>query len=295
MKSRRRKHRFHPFRLLISLLVLFFLGVVTFFSGVWIYDAVQETNAKSDASFVKDTKEGQNQADGQYENDPVYQKLQTMCINEPRIKKILKDYEEYPEALLDMLTRNLDMLDFVLAYPEKKGKVYANHVKESTQAGIPLLLQWDERWGYGGFSDGIIATNGCAPTALSMVIVGLRKDSSVTPYVVAKFAEENGYYVNGSGSSWSLISTGSQSFGLLAEELSLSKQEIFASLENGMPIICSMRPGDFTTTGHFIVLTGIKNGKIKVNDPNSVERSEQLWEYATLAKQINNLWSMQVI
>ena len=51
-----------------------------------------------------------------------------------------------------------------------------------------------------------------------------------------------------------------------------------------------MRKGDFTTTGHFIVLVGIEDGKIKVNDPNSKERSNLLWDYERLEYQIKTLW-----
>ena len=53
-----------------------------------------------------------------------------------------------------------------------------------------------------------------------------------------------------------------------------------------------MRPGDFTTTGHFILLVGTEDGKIQVRDPNSTKRSEQLWDYETLEYQINNLWAV---
>ena len=47
--------------------------------------------------------------------------------------------------------------------------------------------------------------------------------------------------------------------------------------------------GDFTTEGHFIVLTGYENGEIKVNDPNCRTRST-LWDYEELQGQIRNLW-----
>ena len=77
-------------------------------------------------------------------------------------------------------------------------------------------------------------------------------------------------------------------------EVSLSKSILFSILENGQPIICSVRPGDFTTTGHFIVLTGIQDGKIKVNDPNSKKRSNKLWEYERLQGQIKNLWTYTI-
>ena len=79
------------------------------------------------------------------------------------------------------------------------------------------------------------------------------------------------------------------------ENIALSKTSVFHALESGMPIICSMRPGDFTTAGHFIVLTGIEEGKIKVNDPNSKKNSEKLWDYDTLEPQIKNLWAFQKI
>ena len=108
---------------------------------------------------------------------------------------------------------------------------------------------------------------------------------------VAKFAEEQGYYAGESGTSWTLMSEGVQSFGIWGEELGLSRSEVFSALESGCPIICSMRPGDFTTTGHFIVLTKVENGKIKVNDPNSRIRSGQLWDYERLEPQIQNLWA----
>ena len=81
-------------------------------------------------------------------------------------------------------------------------------------AEIPLLLQWDERWGYSVYGDNMIAVNGCGPTAVAMVVSGLLCDPSVTPYKVAKFAEEQGYYAGESGTSWTLMLEGVQSFGI---------------------------------------------------------------------------------
>ena len=54
-----------------------------------------------------------------------------------------------------------------------------------------------------------------------------------------------------------------------------------------------MGPGDFTTTGHFIVLVGYENGKIKVNDPNSIKNSEKEWTYEQIKDQIRNLWAIR--
>ena len=127
------------------------------------------------------------------------------------------------------------------------------------------------------------------------VAAGLTGDNTVTPYKVAQFSAGNGYYAGDSGTSWSLMTEGAQQFGIYGEEMGLSEDDVFSALENGHPIICSMRPGDFTTTGHFIVLTGVEDGKIRVNDPNSRVRSGKLWDYSRLEYQINNLWAYTVL
>lgn len=221
--------------------------------------------------------------------------LKTMIKKDNRMKKVLKNYDNYPEELLEMLSRNIEMLDFVLDYPKMKGNVYGDNVGKVKKDTIPLLLQWDPRWGYGNYGESMIGISGCGPTSLSMVITGLTGDISITPYEVAKFAGKQKYYVPGTGTSWSLFTEGSRHFGVEGRELPLEKGSIYNALQSGHPIICSMGPGDFTTTGHIIVFTGIKNGEITLNDPNSKERSNQLWDYQTLEHQINNLWVFSLL
>ena len=123
-----------------------------------------------------------------------------------------------------------------------------------------------------------------------MLVIGLTGDTSATPDAISKFAQRNGYYADGIGTKWSLMTEGCQEYDITSEELKLSKAGILSSLESGHPIICSMGAGDFTSAGHFIVLAGVKDGKIQVNDPNNRQRSEQLWDYETLAYQIKNMW-----
>lgn len=224
----------------------------------------------------------------------IEERLNKLKEQDSRINTIISNYNDYPEDLVDMLSRNIDMLDFVLKYQEKKGNIYSDNVGKVTKGTIPLLLQWDERWGYVNYGDNIIAVNGCGPTALSMVITGLTGDNTITPYTISKFSIEHGFYIDGTGTSWNLMTGINGYFGIRSNELSLDKNIIFNNLRNGNPIICSMRSGDFTTTGHFIVLTGIEDGKIKVNDPNSKVRSSLLWDYDRIAPQIKNLWTFYV-
>ena len=216
--------------------------------------------------------------------------LAGLALTNPKVREIMANKDQYPDQLVELLENNEETVDFVYDYPEKKDTAPADTVGDVTQGEIPLLLQWDERWGYAYYADDMIAVNGCGPTAIAMVAAGLTGDNTITPYKVAQFAAENGYYAGDAGTSWSLMTEGARRFGICGEEMGLGESEIFSALENGHPVICSMRPGDFTTTGHFIVLTGVEDGKIRVNDPNSQARSEKLWDYSRLEYQINNLW-----
>jgi len=209
------------------------------------------------------------------------------------IQAILEHSEDYPASLLQLLSKNLEAMEFVKHYPEQNLVSPSETVGFVTPGVVPLLMQWDERWGYATYGSDYLAVTGCGPTCLSMVAVGLTGDITVTPYVVAEYAEEHGHYADGYGSSWTLMSEGSSVFHLTCRELPLDKNTMLQELNIGHPIICSMNAGDFTDSGHYIVLTAVEDGKFCVNDPNSRERSETLWDYETIASQIGNLWSFQ--
>lgn len=201
-------------------------------------------------------------------------------------------YGEYPQSLIDLYERNPETKDFVLNYPFRKDTGADLSVWKGSRT-VPLFLQWDPMWGYEKYGKGFIAETGCGPTCLAMVGYYLTGDENMNPRQVARFAQENGYYSRGSGSSWTLISEGSEGLGLKATEIPLVKKKMVDALEAGKPIICAMREGDFTTTGHYIVLRGVKDGEFQVNDPNSVVNSEKLWSYEQIEGQIRNLWVME--
>lgn len=156
--------------------------------------------------------------------------------------------------------------------------------------GVPLLLQTDSRWSDIPYGSSTVGISGCAPTCLSMVAIALTENRDLTPDAVAQFSEENGYYVEGTGTSWELMSAGAKKLGLKSSELPLDQSFIARELESLHPIICSVGPGDFTYEGHFIVLTGYSDGMIYVNDPNSQLNSSRSWSYERLAPQINAMW-----
>lgn len=227
--------------------------------------------------------------------DPqVMEVLEDRYAEEDQAAKLFTHTKQYPDELLTLLSKRPETLEFVLGYPKEKNKPVEVDLRGEIKKGIiPRLYQWDPRWGYGIYGDNLMALAGCGPTCLSMVLLGLTGDSQWHPYQVATFSQEHGY-VSQAGTSWELMSVGAGELGLHCQELPLDENRMIRELKDGHPIICSMRPGDFTDTGHFIVLVDYKNGGFVVNDPNSIGNSDKIWNYEEIRGQIRNLWAFSL-
>lgn len=199
-------------------------------------------------------------------------------------------YDDYPESLVELLQKNPETEKFVLEYPLYDGSATGDLSSYDLTSSIPLFMQWDQQWGYMTYGSDVAGLTGCGPVCLSMAACYLTGDDAYAPDKMLQFAIDNGYCVPGSGSAWTLISEGGTKLGFDVTEIPLQKQRIMDNLAVNNPIICIMGPGDFTTSGHFIVLSGCEDGMIKINDPNSYANSEKLWSYEEIADQIRNLW-----
>lgn len=181
---------------------------------------------------------------------------------------------------------------FALLTPfmSEQGNVSVNI--ELTPGEIPYLLQYDSRWAYHGYGSSYMGYTACGPTCLSMAALALTGNPAYTPPFVADWAEANGHYVPGAGTAWTLFTTGAAAFGLNGTAISAGEEDLTARLERGEIIVASMLPGDFTTSGHFILIVKSEALGFRVYDPNSMALSRQYWTYDTLAPQIAQLWSL---
>ena len=197
---------------------------------------------------------------------------------------------DYPEELRALLERNPETEEFVLHYPLDRDKPIDVDLSMYDTDGVPLFLQWDRQWGCMEYGGKPAALTGCGPVCLSMAAYYLTGDEAFSPDNMIEFAKKGGYYSPGSGSSWTLISEGGVELGFNVTEIPLVKKRILDNLEAGNPIICAMGQGDFTSSGHFIVLVGVEDGLLRVNDPNSIEKSGRLWAFEDIEDQFRNLW-----
>jgi len=159
---------------------------------------------------------------------------------------------------------------------------------------VPLLIQWDQRWGYYWYGDDYFGTNGCGPTCMAMVYAALSGDSTWSPARFGEWADSNGYYWDGSGTAWSFMTEGAEKLGLTVQEISMTETTLQQALAEGSPVICNVGPGVFTKGGHYIVIAGFyEDGTIRINDPNSPERSSRHWIINEFKDQVRAAWKYQ--
>lgn len=142
--------------------------------------------------------------------------------------------------------------------------------------------QLDKRYADKPYGTDDIGTYGCGPTCMAMVVSSLTNDT-VDPVEMARWAYENGYWCSKSGSYHSLIPGAAKVWGLPVQGCGKTDgQRIVDALSSGKLVVAIMLKGHFTSSGHFIVLRGVENGKILVADPASYTRSQQAWDLSII-------------
>lgn len=286
LRRRRRRRR----KILRS--IIFSCGII----AVTVFVAVESRMITSgDGGTNKnDVEAGNNTYDNAViENSKISEK-NNIQNNQSMLDDIMNS-TQYPKQLKDLALKNEEALEFVYDYPAEHVKEHTiDLTEEASMDSVPLFVQWDKRWGYEKYSGNFFAASGCGPTTLSMVVVYLTHNREASPIAVAKYSKEAGYSVDGSGSSWTLISEGCRHYGVKAKTVALDESRMKAELDEGHPIVVNVGPGDFTDTGHFMVITGYDDEGFSINDPNSIEKSGKRWLFRNISSQIRAVWSMYV-
>ena len=79
-----------------------------------------------------------------------------------------------------------------------------------------------------------------------------------------------------------------EKYGVKCEGVGKNKPQIIQALKTGKLVVAIMSAGHFTSGGHFIVLTGIKDGKITVADCGSRQRTKQTWSLDLIVNESNS-------
>lgn len=201
--------------------------------------------------------------------------------------------DDYGENVLEVYEKFPEVQEFILQIPLKKGQTPVDDISWADRSeGVPLFLQYDERWGYTEYGASVCGLSGCGPTCLSMVAYYWTGNTQYTPVYMMQFAKDNGHVGKSGGTNWTLFQEGPADLGLKVKEIPLHEGTIASYLKKGIPVVINVGEGRFTLHGHYMVLVGYEDGKFRINDPFSQNNSETLWTYDEFADQVRNLWAI---
>ena len=303
-RRRARRRRRHGGRValiiivLILLLALFF--VWRFTDGLTVFAGPDTKNVQDTLTYSLSALEGEIREDMAVNEcgESYVLQLRELAAQEEeladRLNFIADHIDIYSEAAVRTALQGEEKLDFALLVPFRGADESGlNAVITVDEGEVPYLIQYDTRWAYHGYGSSVMGITGCGPTCLSMAVIGLTGDASATPARIADYAESSGHYVSGAGTAWTLFTSGASAFGLTGTAIETDAGAMRSRLDDGELIIASMLPGDFTTSGHFIVIYDYGLFGFNVYDPNSIELSRRTWSFDRLEGQIAQLWSFR--
>lgn len=206
---------------------------------------------------------------------------------------LLENHLEKSNVNAELTSQNLDSVqteeDISMGRLQQNVKV--DLVRTSD---VPLFIQTDAEWKdlpYGTDGNQDMAENGCALAVLAMV--GNYYGFGSTPATLLDWAQED-YYVDGAGTSWEIFSDFAALHDLEFLNVGRNMQAAIEELEQGHLVVVSVKKSQFTEVGHIMLLTGYKNGRFSLNDPNDDETKmhNYKWIEASAIEEASvNFWS----
>lgn len=168
-------------------------------------------------------------------------------------------------------------------------------------------LQTDSRWKNHNYSakgeSKTIGGAGCGITVAAMIIASL-KDDTVTPITTAKWSMAHGYKALNQGTyytyfepqmaQYQITCTRLNQSNLYGKSSSAAHTKALNALKNGDWVIACMGKGNWTSSGHFILLYAYENGYVYIHDPASTAANRVKNTWTLFSGQVKYLWTVAV-
>lgn len=166
--------------------------------------------------------------------------------------------------------------------------------------------QIDPRWKDLDYStkgeDTTIGRSGCGPTCAAMIlseIMGMQ----ITPVDTCKWSLDHGYKAKNQGTYYSYFPKQFAEWGINCNQLSwvngygkLTDIDNMSILDaNKYYHIACLGPGEYTKSGHFIVVEGSENGRLSIYNPSKLRYDKTLVSAIPFCKQVKYWFRLERI
>lgn len=167
-------------------------------------------------------------------------------------------------------------------------------------------LQTDPRWGSLDYSapreKTTIAASGCGPTAMAMVLATWA-DKLVTPETECAWALANGFKAPHQGTYYGYFEAAGRRYGLKTYRLNYANlygnatsayhAQARDAIDRGDLVIACMGKGNWTSSGHYVLVWKIDGDTICINDPASTKSYRVRGDYAVFKRQVKYYWVVE--
>lgn len=167
-------------------------------------------------------------------------------------------------------------------------------------------LQTDPRWGSLDYSakgeKTTIRASGCGPTAMAMVLATWA-DPSITPATECAWALAHGFKAPHQGTYYGYFEEAGRRFGLKTYRLNYTNlygndrsayhAQAKDALDRGDLVIACMGKGNWTSSGHYVLVWKIDGDTIYINDPASTLARRTRGSYALFKQQVKYYWIIE--
>lgn len=167
-------------------------------------------------------------------------------------------------------------------------------------------LQTDPRWAAADYSapgeKTTIGASGCGPTAMAMVLATWA-DPTVTPKTECDWAKRNGYKAPRQGTYYGYFEPAGKRYGLKVTRLNWANiygnngavyhKQAAEAIQRGDLVIACMGKGNWTSSGHYVLVWDIRGDTIYINDPASTRVARTQGSYSLFKKQVKYYWIIE--
>lgn len=166
---------------------------------------------------------------------------------------------------------------------------------DAAKGSYPKLYNWDLRWGYTTFGDGLLALTGSGPSSMAITYIGLTGKTDYTPADFAKLATEGAGTDATFGIAATFVEKQLKSLGLSFEEFTPDGDDLTAVIESGTVVLVPLKVGTFGDQAHWIVVVGENlDGSVNIIDPTSSANTAHPWDPATVASAAQDFYAVSL-